>query len=79
MITELHTSKLWLTTDGRLEVYDQRLALRFNRYFKKYDDGKYPFQPGEEAVFKVVSQVDYKAVLGALKRKKSTPQKAPVP
>lgn len=53
--TILHTTKLCFTTDGRLEVYDHKLATKFNKIFKKWNDGKYKFKEGEEAFFKVPS------------------------
>jgi hypothetical protein len=60
METILHNSKCHFTTDGRLEVYYNRLGTRLNRYFKRYDDGRYTFKEGEEAIFKVPKdQFDY--------------------
>jgi hypothetical protein len=51
----LHTSRFRLTEDGRLEVYDARLATRLNRVLRRYDAGTYAFKRGEEAVFQVPS------------------------
>jgi hypothetical protein len=48
-----HNAKIWLTSDGRLEVYHARLATRLNKHFLKYESGYYVFQKGEEAVFQV--------------------------
>lgn len=79
MITELHTTKFWLTSDGRLEVYDQRLLLRLNRYFKKYDNGKYAFKSGEEGFFTVRSQIEYNDVINMLAHRKSTLRQGLVP
>lgn len=53
METILHNTKLCFTTDGRLEVYDHKLATKFNKIFKKWNDGKCKFKEGEEAFFKV--------------------------
>lgn len=53
MQTILHNNRCCFTSDGRLEVYYNRLATRLNRYFKSYDDGRYTFKAGEEAIFKV--------------------------
>ena len=51
--TLLHNKKVLLTSDGRLEVYNHRLATKLNKHFKEYDDGKYRFRAGEEAVFQI--------------------------
>lgn len=51
--TILHNDKVWFTSDGRLEVYNHRLATKLNRLLKSYDSGLYVFEQGEEAVFKV--------------------------
>lgn len=53
MDTILHNSKVWLTADGRLEVYDNRIANKLNAYLKTYDTGVYLFKQHEEAVFKI--------------------------
>lgn len=49
----LHTRKCHFTSDGRLEVYDARLANRLNKLFKKFDNGEYQIQKGEEVFFNV--------------------------
>ncbi len=71
MDTILHNTKVWLTTDGRLEVYDPKLATRINRYVKSYANGKYTFKPGEEAVFKL-SQIELNKVLSLFLFREST-------
>ena len=53
MNTILHNQKVCFTDDGRLEVYDSRLATRLNKHFKKFDDGKYIFKKGEECFYSV--------------------------
>ena len=40
---------------GKLFVMNARLATAVNKVLKIYDDGKYLFQSGEEAIFKVPS------------------------
>ncbi len=54
---QLHTKRFRLFEDGRLEVYDHRLATRLNRHLKRYDNGEYTIQEGEEAVF-FLSQIE---------------------
>ncbi len=61
----LHTKKFWLTADGRLEVYDARLATKLSKYFKKFEDGRHRFKVGEEAVFRV-RQIETNEVLSLL-------------
>lgn len=56
-MTILHNQKLWLTKDGRLEVYHHKLATRINRWLKYYDNGRYSFEAGEEGLFKL-SQIE---------------------
>lgn len=53
MFKDIHTKRFHLTLDGRLEVYDNRLATRINRFLKVYDKGQYSFKEGEEAVFRL--------------------------
>lgn len=55
METILHTQKFWLTSDGRLEVYNHRLASRINKFLKFYDNGDYSFKEGEEGLFRLSS------------------------
>jgi hypothetical protein len=40
-------------SDSRLEVYDHILARKLNKYFKRFEDGQYMFQPREECFFRV--------------------------
>lgn len=62
----LHTAKFWLTSDGRLEVYDFRLATKIEKELKRY--GGYRFKVGEEAVFRLTkSEVD--TILGKFLKK----------
>ena len=49
---DVHTSKFWLT-GKRLEVYDSKLATRINKKLLTYDNGRYRFKVGEEALFSV--------------------------
>lgn len=51
----LHSKHVCFTEDGRLEVYDDRLATKLNKFLKTYDSGIYKFQPGEEGLFWVPS------------------------
>ena len=62
-IKEVHTPKFWLTSDGRLEVYDYKLAIKINRYAKRYPEGS--FTKGDEAIFYVTieSYPEYKRFL----------------
>lgn len=69
METILHTTRFWLTSDGRLEVYDYKLATRLNRLLKAYDNGKYTFQEGEEALFKLESSNQIDSILCKFLRK----------
>lgn len=64
MDTILHNAQCWLTSDGRLEVYNARLATRINRYLGWYMDGRIPyaFKDDEEALFRL-SQVELNEVL----------------
>lgn len=55
METILHTQKCWLTSDGRLEVYNHKLATKINRFLKFYDGGDYTFKEGEEGLFRLSS------------------------
>lgn len=56
----LYNSRCFYTTDGRLAVYNYKLATKLNKYLKHYDSGKYKFLPGEEAIFKVpTNKIDY--------------------
>lgn len=60
METILHNRQVWFTADGRLEVYNHKLATKLNKFFKKYDNGKYKFEEHEEAVFNVPpNQIGY--------------------
>lgn len=72
METILHNDKVWLTADGRLEVYDSRLATRINRYLKTYDNGLYTFRSGEEAVYKLKGSDQIQFILQQFLTKKST-------
>ena len=60
----LHNTKCWLTSDGRLEVYDAHLATKINKYLQWYMDGSLPyrFRRGEEAVFRL-TQVEINDIL----------------
>jgi hypothetical protein len=58
----LHNSKCWFTADGRLEVYDHKLATKLNKHFQRYENGDYRFKEGEEAVF-MVPQLELNNVL----------------
>lgn len=51
MDTLLHNKRCLFTTDGHLEIYNYKLANKFNRAFKKYDKGRYIFKQGEECVY----------------------------
>lgn len=55
MDTILHNENVWFTDDGRLEIYNSRLATKINKYLKTYDNGNYVFSDGEEACFRVPS------------------------
>ena len=58
--TILHNRRVWLTSDGRLEVYDNRLATKINEELKSYDSGKYKFKKYEEAVYRLSrEQIQY--------------------
>ena len=50
----LHTKDFWLTHDGRLEVYNAKLATKLNRFLKTYQLGRYKFRKGEEAIFRLL-------------------------
>lgn len=53
MDTVLHTIDIWATADGRIEIYNYKLATKVNRHLKSYDNGTYRFKRGEEGLFKV--------------------------
>jgi hypothetical protein len=55
-MANLHTARFRLTEDGRLEVYDARLATRLNRALRRYEDGAYTFKRGEEAVYNLTPE-----------------------
>lgn len=52
----LVTKKFRLYKNGRLEVYDHRLATKLNRYTKTYQGGQYRVKKGEEAIFKIAQE-----------------------
>lgn len=43
------------TSDGRLEVYNHKLATKINKFLKFYDNGDYSFKEGEEGLFRIPS------------------------
>jgi hypothetical protein len=47
----LKTRKMEFYSDGRLEIYDYKLATKLNRLIKKYEGGRYRFIQGEEAIY----------------------------
>jgi len=75
MIKELHTKRFHLTEEGYLWVYDYKLARKLNKYFKKYDKGRYVFQNGENAMFRLRGdhcQIEYNYILSRFLAPKST-------
>lgn len=76
--TILHNKKCWFTSDGRLEVYNAKLATRLNKFMKTYDAGKYVFKQGEEGVFKIPSNL-IQMIREEFLVKKSKQQQGPLP
>jgi len=73
MIKELHTKQVHLTPDGRLEVYDYKMANRLNTILRKYFEGVdqlYKFKKHEEAVFKVTEQAKQQVLAVLYKQNK---------
>lgn len=76
MAVILANKRVLFTDDGRLEVFAPKLATKLNRFLKKYDNGNYMFQPGEECFFNI-PQIEINDTLQAFLVKKPSQKQQP--